>query len=118
MTNLPVETLLPFLNTLADAAAAETRMRFRTNTAVFNKLEAGFDPVTDADREAERAIRRLVAEHYPDHGFLGEEDGETKGTSPYRWVVDPVDGTRAFVCGVPTWTTLIGLEKDGVPIAG
>lgn len=107
---------------LADLARAETLPRFRNGTSVTDKTGAAsdleFDPVTDADREGERVIRDLIAKTYPDHGVIGEEFGETKGDGPWRWVLDPVDGTRAFVCGVATWTTLIALEHEGAPVLG
>ena len=107
-----------FARRLADAARRETLPRFRAGAAVANKAGAAFDPVTDADREAERAIAALVAETYPHHGLIGEEFGERAGDGPYRWVVDPVDGTRAFVCGAASWTTLIALQKDGASVLG
>jgi myo-inositol-1(or 4)-monophosphatase len=110
--------LLSFAEELADTAARITTQHFRTGTAVENKLDGGFDPVTIADREAERALRAKIAAYLPDHGIRGEEFPETPGAGEYRWVLDPVDGTRAFICGVPVWTTLIGLERDGVPILG
>jgi histidinol-phosphatase len=75
-------------------------------------------PVTVADREAEAYLRKTLLLAFPDDGFLGEESGDQPGTSGYRWIVDPVDGTRSFVRGVPHWATLVGLEFDGVPIAG
>ncbi|MBO6933572.1 MAG: histidinol-phosphatase [Deltaproteobacteria bacterium] len=103
---------------LCDLAAAESLRRFRTDLPVENKLEGAFDPVTEADRAAERAIRDAALAAFPDHGFLGEEHGEVEGTAPWRWVVDPIDGTRAFVSGVPVWTTLIGLEHRRVLVAG
>jgi myo-inositol-1(or 4)-monophosphatase len=118
MTELLASQLATVLHDLGDCAAARTLPHFRTSLQVDNKLSDGFDPVTMADREAERALRDLIAGRFPDHGFLGEEDGLTRGTSSLRWVVDPIDGTRAFICGVPTWTTLVGLERDGVPVAG
>ena len=113
---------LPLAHRLADAAARETLPRFRAGLAADDK-DAGegaadFDPVTEADRQAERAMRAVIAEAAPGHGVLGEELAETAGDGPYRWVLDPVDGTRAFVCGVPVWTTLIGLERDGAPMLG
>ena len=103
---------------LAQAAAGITLQHFRTGLDVDNKAEGGFDPVTVADREAEKALRRVIETTFPDHGIRGEELPEKKTGSPYRWVLDPIDGTRAFICGVPVWTTLIALEKDGVPIMG
>jgi len=75
-------------------------------------------PVTVADRRAEELIRALVAKHFPADGFLGEEFGDQPGESGYRWVVDPVDGTKSFVRGIPLWGTLVGLEYHGEPIAG
>lgn len=107
-----------FLSRLARAAAAETLPRFRTAAAIDNKEASGFDPVTEADREAERVIRALIAETYPDHGILGEEHGAHNTGSRHVWIIDPIDGTRAFICGVPVWGTLIGLTVDGEAVAG
>ncbi len=107
-----------FAERLRDAARGETLPRFRAGAAVVNKNEAAFDPVTEADREAERAMRALIEEAFPDHGIVGEEFGVREGKGPWRWVLDPVDGTRAFVCGAPTWTTLIALEHEGRPVLG
>ena len=108
-------------NTLLDAAtvaAEHTLPRFRTPLAVDNKLASGFDPVTDADREAERAIRVLLAERFPDHGIIGEELDDKTTTGRYSWIIDPIDGTRAFITGVPVWGTLLGLMVDGKAVAG
>lgn len=106
------------LEAACDAAAAETLPRFRVQSAVTNKLEAGFDPVTEADRGAERAIRAVIEAAFPDHAIEGEEYGTVRETARYRWIIDPIDGTRAFISGLPVWGTLIGLYEDGVPIAG
>lgn len=103
---------------LADAAAAETLPRFRTEMAVENKAGAGFDPVTEGDRAAEGAIRAVLERDCPDHGFVGEETGSVPGAGRYEWVVDPIDGTRSFVGGVPLWTTILGLRESGVPAFG
>lgn len=78
--------------------------------------EAGFDPVTLADRGAEAAIRRRLAEVVPEHGVIGEEYGEDRPEQEFVWVLDPVDGTRAFIAGLPVWTTLISLRWRGEPI--
>lgn len=78
--------------------------------------EAGFDPVTMADRGAEAAIRRRLAEVVPEHGVIGEEYGEDRPEQEFVWVLDPVDGTRAFIAGLPVWTTLISLRWRGEPI--
>ncbi|MCQ8185912.1 inositol monophosphatase family protein [Parvularcula maris] len=111
-------SLLRFAGELADTAARITMQHFRTPLSVENKFADGFDPVTAADREAERALRAKIAARFPGHGIRGEEFPETHGSEPYRWVLDPVDGTRAFICGVPVWTTLIGLEHQGRPVLG
>ena len=103
---------------IADAAAAQTLPRFRGDTPVTNKSANAFDPVTDADRDAETAIRKVINEVFPEDSILGEEHGLTEGTSGARWVIDPVDGTRAFISGIPVWTTLVGREDQGVPVAG
>ncbi|MEM9234130.1 MAG: inositol monophosphatase family protein [Pseudomonadota bacterium] len=113
--------LRSFFRHLAGVAAAETLPRFRSETAITDKgglRGEAYDPVTEADREAERMLRVAIEEAYPDHGIYGEEFADKIGSSEYRWVIDPVDGTRAFVCGVPTWTTLIGLEQEGAPVGG
>ncbi len=107
-----------FLRRLAAAAAAETLPRFRTRGQVTNKLASGFDPVTEADREAERAIRALISAEFPGHGILGEEFGSENEAAAERWIIDPIDGTRAFISGLPLWGTLVGLTVDGRAVAG
>ena len=102
-----------FLFELAGAAARETLPRFRQNGRIENKLAAGFDPVTEADQAAEVAIRRLIEQKYPGHGILGEEHGSVRLDSDHVWVIDPIDGTRAFISGIPVWGTLIGLKEHG-----
>jgi len=107
-----------FMRRIARAAAAETLPRFRVEGAVTNKIPGEFDPVTEADRESERAIRALIASEFPGHGILGEEFGSENLASSQVWVIDPIDGTRAFISGVPTWGTLVGLTVDGDAVAG
>ncbi|MCD1634184.1 histidinol-phosphatase [Martelella mediterranea] len=107
-----------FFETLAAAAAAETLPRFRSGLDVDNKLAGGFDPVTEGDRAAERAIRTLIGEHYPDHGILGEEHGAEGLEREHVWVIDPIDGTRAFISGVPVWGTLVGFYRNGRAMMG
>lgn len=101
----------------AAAARAATLPHFRTRTAVEDKSDDS--PVTVADQGAERAMRAIIAQHHPDHDILGEEYG---GTSTNRrhwtWVIDPIDGTRAFITGRPSFTTLIALLYDGRPVLG
>lgn len=88
------------------------------NTGVRAERKADNTPVTVADREAERILRTHISGHYPDHAILGEEEGETAGTAPYRWIVDPIDGTKSFVAGVPLYGVLIGVEVRGEPSVG
>ena len=107
-----------FMRRVAAAAAAQTLPRFRQKGAVANKLESGFDPVTEADREAEKAIRALINADFPDHGILGEEFGAENTDREHVWVIDPIDGTRSFISGVPLWGTLVGLTRNGEAIAG
>lgn len=85
--------------------------------SIANKDAGGYDPVTEADRAVEQALRDRLAERFPDHAIFGEEFGRT-GSGPYRWTIDPIDGTRAFVTGQPMWGTLVGFEIDGRPVAG
>jgi len=99
-------------NLMADAAGEVILPYFRSDLVVDNKAAGGFDPVTKADRAAEKAIREVIAEHFPEDGVLGEEYGATEGTSGYTWILDPIDGTRAFITGLPLWGTLIALH-DG-----
>jgi histidinol phosphatase-like enzyme (inositol monophosphatase family) len=102
----------------ADAAAVPTLAGFRTALAVDNKWAVGFDPVTDADRDAETAVRKLIGERFPAHGIIGEEWDAKTSSGDFDWIVDPIDGTRAFISGVPVWGTLIGLMHKGKAIAG
>lgn len=104
---------------LARVAADVTLPLFRTGAAAEDKgVPGAFDPVTEADRGAEAAMRRLIESHFPDHGIVGEEYGADRPDAEYVWVLDPVDGTRAFVAGLPLWTTLIGLTHQGRPVVG
>lgn len=80
--------------------------------------KSDLSPVTVADREAEQMLRQTLQRAFPDDGFLGEEFGDTPGTSGFRWIVDPIDGTRSFVRGIPLWATLVGLEYKDEQIAG
>jgi histidinol phosphatase-like enzyme (inositol monophosphatase family) len=107
-----------FFRRMADVAAAETLPRFRQFGEVLNKIEGGFDPVTEGDREAERAIRALINKEYPAHGIIGEEFGAENTASEHIWVIDPIDGTRSFISGIPLWGTLIGLTENGDAVAG
>ncbi len=110
-----LEELSNFAAQLADAASRETLPLFRNLAAVDNKLTDGFDPVTEADRAAEAAMRKLIEAHYPDHAISGEEFDDKAGGA-LEWVLDPIDGTRAFMSGIPTWGTLIGLNHKDTPV--
>ena len=109
---------LDFAHRLADAAAAAITPWFRAELAVENKEQQRYDPVTEADRAAERAMRALIRAHYPEHGIVGEEEAPVAGASPYTWVLDPIDGTRAFITGLPLWGTLIALNDGSRPVLG
>lgn len=104
---------------LSQLAAREILTHFRANFAIDNKAgEGAYDPVTIADRNAEAIIRREIRRTYPDHGLIGEEFGTDAGSSPYTWLIDPIDGTRAFVLGQLHWGTLIGLSEREAPVIG
>ena len=104
---------------LAREAARVTLPFFRSDIGHEDKGgDRGFDPVTEADRQAEAAIRRMIAARYPDHGVIGEEYGEDRPDAEQVWVLDPIDGTRAFISGLPLWTTLIALRREGRPAVG
>lgn len=123
MTNSPLGGLEPGLvrQTLLDAAdiaATITLPSFRSALAVDNKEVSGFDPVTEADRQAELVIRELIGARFPDHAIVGEEWADKAGSTPFSWIIDPIDGTRAFITGVPVWGTLIGLTVSGRAVAG
>jgi myo-inositol-1(or 4)-monophosphatase len=98
------ETILPF---------------FRTALSIENKARPGsFDPVTAADQAAEMAMRALIRRTFPDHGIIGEEYGKEGPEAEYVWVLDPIDGTKSFISGMPNWGTLIGLLRAGEPVFG
>jgi histidinol phosphatase-like enzyme (inositol monophosphatase family) len=107
-----------FLVELAELAGRVVLPYFRTRMEVDNKGSGRFDPVTAADRAAEQVLRTAIARRYPTHSIIGEEFGEQRGTSSLRWIIDPIDGTRAFMSGLPTWGTLIGLWDGDRPLCG
>ncbi len=110
--------LTRFLDTLADAAAKAIMPHFRAQVSVENKRKDGFDPVTTGDKAGEAAMRALINRAYPSHGIYGEEYGTERPDAEYVWVLDPIDGTRAFITGVPVWGILIGLNRNGSPLLG
>ena len=111
--------LLDFACTLADAARAVTLPAAEGGLPCEDKNAGGaFDPVTEADRGAEQAMRALIEARYPDHGIAGEELPPRPANGPFVWSLDPIDGTRAFICGMPGWTTLIALLEQDEPVIG
>lgn len=128
--NLPVTTacsldesqireLTAFACELADVAGAVILPHFRSAVSVDHKPGKGdFDPVTIADRDAETHMRRLITQRYPEHGVFGEEHGYTVGSAGLTWVLDPIDGTRAFISGLPLWGTLIALYNGAQSVIG
>lgn len=111
--------VLEVAHALADAARDVTLRYFRSpQLKTDNKYTDGFDPVTQADREAELAIRDILAKRRPDDAILGEEYPDKTGTSGLTWVIDPIDGTRAFISGNPSWGVLIGLDTGNGPVMG
>lgn len=104
---------------LADAAAAAILPHFRTGLGADNKAATGFDPVTVADRASEQAMRDILAARRPGDGICGEEFPPVDSRSGLTWVLDPIDGTRAFICGAPIWGVLIALtDADARPLYG
>ena len=110
---------LDFAHLLADQSAKAILPHFRKIIAVDDKgTGRDYDPVTAADRNAERVISRLIAKEFPEHGLVGEEFGSRNAEAQFRWVIDPIDGTRAFIMGQPLWGTLIGLLDGDQPVLG
>ena len=108
-----------FVDELAAASGEALRPFFRTTLGVENKsVSGGFDPVTAADRAAEAAMRTLIKRTFPEHGIVGEEFPADHPDAEYVWVLDPIDGTKSFICGMPVWGTLIALTRSGTPIYG
>jgi len=117
-----IEAALAFAGRLADSAGKAIAPHFRALSSVEGKAgpkRDGFDPVTAADRDAEQAMRALIEAERPQDGIIGEEYGERASQNGFTWLLDPVDGTRAFVAGLPVWTTLIALcDPQGDPVIG
>ena len=115
-----LDELRVFSEELADAARTVITPYFRSTLLIDDKPAASAtgQPVTRADRESEQVIRNLIAERYPDHGIVGEEFDDLNPEAEFCWVLDPIDGTRAFIAGLPMFGTLIGLGFQGDPILG
>jgi myo-inositol-1(or 4)-monophosphatase len=122
-TSMEGTGLMAVAHRLADAARVETLRYFRTTGLSIDdkggtEARPDFDPVTEADRAAEQAMREILARDRPDDAILGEEFGATTGTSGVTWVLDPIDGTRGYMSGTPTWGVLISAAIDGHPAFG
>jgi myo-inositol-1(or 4)-monophosphatase len=108
-----------FVDRLAQISGEVILPFFRSAIGAEDKSRGGlFDPVTEADRGAEAAMRRLIQQTFPAHGVIGEEYGSDRPDAEYVWVLDPIDGTKSFISGMPTWGTLIGLMHRGQPVYG
>lgn len=108
----------PFFAELSAVARAAIASELEHGLVTDNKAAVGFDPVTQADRAAERALRAAIELRFPAHGIWGEEYGMARPESAIRWSLDPVDGTRALICGLPSWAVLVGLLESGSHVAG
>jgi myo-inositol-1(or 4)-monophosphatase len=108
-----------FIDELATVSGDAIRPFFRTSLGVEDKSRGGaFDPVTAADRAAELAMRTLIRQKFPAHGIIGEEFGPERSDAEFVWVLDPIDGTKSFISGMPAWGTLIALTRSGRPVFG
>ena len=110
------DEFIALANRLADAAGALSRASFRGDLAV--DLKADKSPVTEADQAIERRLREMVSDAYPDHGLIGEEQAPVNAGAEFVWVIDPIDGTRQFISGIPMFTCLIALMRGGRPLIG
>jgi len=108
-----------FVDSLARKLTKFYYSKLNRTFKVSNKLRGkGFDPVTTSDKAFEKFIRKEIAKKFPNHQVIGEEFGKKKTKSDFTWVIDPIDGTRSFVIGSPTWSNLISLNYKGNPIYG
>ncbi len=108
-----------FVDDLATQSGATILPFFRTSLAATDKAPGGvFDPVTEADRASEVVMRQMIKSTFPEHGIIGEEYGSENEDAEFVWVLDPIDGTKSFISGLPLWGTLIGLTRNGRPCYG
>ncbi len=114
-----MERLVAVAHQAADAASVPSTANFRQTVDIENKLQGqGFDPVTIADRQAEAEIKTVVQSAFPEHGFFGEESERNIKTDQPMWIVDPIDGTRAYITGMPLWGTLIAVYDGSDAVLG
>ena len=119
MQHPDAKDIIATAHAMADAARSAVLPYFRSpDLSADNKQQGGFDPVTEGDRAAERAMRAALAQRRPNDGIIGEEYGASAGQSNITWVLDPIDGTRGFLAGTPTWGVLLAAAIDGVPAFG
>ena len=116
MAHEDLRTLRNFATELAWNAGRVTLRHFQTD--IVAEIKSDNSPVTIADRESERLMRQMIEARYPHHSILGEEEGETRPGASLRWILDPIDGTKSCVAGVPMYAVLVGLERDGIPVVG
>jgi myo-inositol-1(or 4)-monophosphatase len=118
MQQKEIESYLKFGQEILEDAGALALRYFRTEVTIENKLTKGFDPVTQADREVETLIRDRISGAFPQHGIIGEEFGSINEGSALGWIIDPIDGTRAYMTGMTGWGILLGLLQDNEPEIG
>ena len=121
MTNNPNNEFtarFALMGKLRDHARGITLPLFHDGMIVENKADQGYDPVTQADKDAEARLREIILDAFPQDGIQGEEFPDIEGSNEWVWTLDPIDGTRGFVAGVPVWSTLIAISKEDEPIAG
>ncbi len=121
MSKTDYNKFITFLNDVANEAAKVSLRYFKKSVNIENKgpkLKSTFDPVTIADKNTEKVIRENIRSHFPDHNIMGEEEAFEDKKSDYTWIIDPIDGTRSYITGIPTWGTLIALQHHGKTIIG
>jgi len=118
LADAALDEYLEFAARVTELAGNAILLHFRSGLGVANKSPSGYDPVTQADKEAEQIIRAEIARAFPSHSILGEEYGRSSGASPLTWVIDPIDGTRGFMMGLPQWGTLLALNDGSRPVLG
>jgi histidinol phosphatase-like enzyme (inositol monophosphatase family) len=116
VTNTEINTYFKFMDELQRGAGEIIRSYFASDLEV--EVKSDESPVTRADREVELFLREMISRRYPEHSIFGEEYGETGGSGTWRWIVDPIDGTKSFILKTPLFGTLIALERDGLPVLG
>jgi histidinol phosphatase-like enzyme (inositol monophosphatase family) len=118
LSDAAIDEYLEFACEVGELAGKAILLHFRSGLGVENKSSFGYDPVTLADKEAEQVIRAEITRAYPGHSILGEEYGRSTGTSSLTWIIDPIDGTRGFMLGLPQWGTLLALNDGTRPVLG